>query len=217
MRKTKTTRRLPFVRPRRVEWPTLGLFLLCILTWGLAVFGLSLISIWLALPLLVLALALHSSLTHEVLHGHPFPSRRWSEALVHINPGLFIPYLRFRDTHLAHHQDSRLTDPYDDPESNYLDPAVWDRLPAFARLALRVNKTLAGRMAIGPVIGQVCFMRSDWAAIVRGDRQVLLGWIVHVPGLLAVLWLVHLSALPIWAYLLAAYLALSVLKIRTFL
>ncbi len=31
--------------------------------------------------------------------------------------------------HMAHHRDAILTDPYDDPESNYLDPAVWARLP----------------------------------------------------------------------------------------
>jgi fatty acid desaturase len=44
-----------------------------------------------------------------------------------------VPYLRFRDTHLAHHHDPNLTDPYDDPESNFQDPAVWARTPGPAR------------------------------------------------------------------------------------
>jgi hypothetical protein len=31
--------------------------------------------------------------------------------------------------------DARLTDPYDDPESNYLDPAVWRTAAAAAQTA----------------------------------------------------------------------------------
>ena len=170
-----------------------------------------------AFPVLVLALVLHASLTHEVVHGHPFPSRFASEALMHVNPGLFIPYLRFRDTHLAHHQDAVLTDPYDDPESNYLDPAHWAAMPGWLKAVRRVNNTLAGRMILGPALGQICFMASDWVLIRSGDKQVLYGWLMHMPGVVIVVWLVSFSAMPIWAYLLAAYVALSILKIRTFL
>ena len=210
-------RRLPFARPVDVEWPTLALLLGVFAAWAAALFWLSALLLWLALPVLVLALVLHSSLTHEVLHGHPFPSRRASEALVVVNLGLFIPYLRFRDTHLAHHQDARLTDPYDDPESNYFDPAEWVRLPGWVRSLLRLNNTLAGRMVVGPLVAQVVFMGGDLAAIRRGDRQVLKGWLMHLPGVFLVIWLVGLSPMPLWSYLLAAYAALSILKIRTFL
>ncbi|MDW4496625.1 fatty acid desaturase [Sulfitobacter sp. D35] len=164
-----------------------------------------------------LALVLHSSLTHEVLHGHPFPSRIASEALAWVQPGLFVPYLRFRDLHLAHHQDARLTDPYDDPESNYLEPAVWARLPAWRKRLLDVNNTLAGRLLVGPLIGQAAFLRDDWRAIRAGDRQSLRGWVLHLPGVAVVVGLVVLSPMPLWAYLLACYLALSILRIRTFL
>ena len=60
----------------------------------------------------------------------PSPSSQWaSEAMVFPSFLLLIPYLRFKDTHLAHHHDPALTDPYDDPESNFLDPAVWAQLP----------------------------------------------------------------------------------------
>lgn len=210
----RSSRRLPFDRPLQIEWITLGLWVACMALWAVAVFAMPGVVGW---TLLVLALALHASITHEVLHGHPFPSRLASEALVLVNPGLFIPYLRFRDTHLAHHQDANLTDPYDDPETNYIDPVVWARMPNALRMVLTLNNTLAGRMLIGPIVAQISFMRDDWRAIWRGDAQVLRGWLIHVPGLVLVLGLVWLSPMPLWAYLLACYTAVSILKIRTFL
>ncbi|MGR3503310.1 fatty acid desaturase [Pseudaestuariivita sp.] len=193
----------------------MALLMLCYGTWVLATIWLPL---WAAIPVLVLALTLHSSLSHEALHGHP-TDRPWiNAALVFPALGLFVPYLRFRDQHLAHHRDAVLTDPYDDPESNYLDPAVWDRMPGVLRLVMRVNNTLAGRMLIGPVLGQLSFMASDARAILRGDMRAALGWLLHVPAVALVLWwLAAFSALPLWAYLLACYGAMAVLKIRTFL
>lgn len=212
-----STRRLPKDRPFVIEWITLGLFVGCMALWIVGLFVLPGWSMGGAVAVVALALVLHASLTHEVLHGHPFPSRLASEALVVVNPGLFIPYVRFRDTHLAHHQDANLTDPYDDPESNYLDPEVWARLPQAVRGVLQVNNTLAGRMLVGPLVAQVVFMREDWRAIRTGDRQVLKAWVIHVPGVMLVLGLVAAAPLPLWLYLLACYTALSVLKIRTFL
>lgn len=209
--------RLPVSQTTAVEWPTLALILGTYIGWAVALFALAPGMPWLAIICLVFALVLHASLTHEVCHGHPFPSRLASEALMWVNPGLAVPYLRFRDTHLAHHQDSLLTDPYDDPESNYLDPSVWARMPGWLRAVRRFNNTLAGRMLVGPLVGQISFMASDLAAIRAGDRQVLRGWLWHIPGVMLVLALVSLSALPLWVYLLACYAALSVLKIRTFL
>ncbi|WP_299042926.1 fatty acid desaturase [uncultured Tateyamaria sp.] len=205
---------MPFDRPLQIEWITLGLWSGCVVLWGVAVFVLP--GGW-AVILLALVLALHASITHEVLHGHPFPSRIASEMLVVVNPGLFIPYLRFRDTHLAHHQDANLTDPYDDPETNYVDPAVWARMPGILRLVLQVNNTLAGRMVLGPIVAQVSFVRQDVGAILRGDRQVLRGWLLHVPGVVLVLAVVWASPMPVWLYLVACYAAVSILKIRTFL
>lgn len=211
------TRYLPKSQALRIEWITLGLFLLCIGVLVGAVTWLAALAPVLATVPVVLALVLHASLTHEALHGHPFPSRWASEALVIINPGLAIPYIRFRDTHLAHHQDANLTDPYDDPESNYLDPAVWAGLPAWRRHVLGWNNTLVGRMVVGPVVAQAAFMAQDVRAIRAGDKQVLLAWLLHLPGVVLVVGAVALSPMAVWHYLLCCYLALSILKIRTFL
>jgi len=201
-----------------VEWPTLLLVLACYVSWaiGTTVFS----TLWLpaGIVLTTLAVAFYSSLQHEIIHGHPFANRRVNEALVFPALTLFIPFLRFRDTHLAHHLDSRLTDPYDDPETNYLDPAIWERLSRLTKAILRFNNTMFGRLLVGPAVAQIVFMKNDWRDIRMGNKVVLTGWFWHIVGLVPVIiWFVFVGSMPIWAILLSAYLGLSILKIRTFL
>ncbi|WP_170390344.1 fatty acid desaturase [Ruegeria arenilitoris] len=203
--------------PKSPEWPTFALIFACYALWLIAIFGVAAWSLWLAVPMMGVVAALHSSLTHEALHGHPFRAKWLNEALMALPLTLFIPYNRFRDLHLAHHQDSNLTDPYDDPESNYLDPAVWVRLPRWQRWVYKANNTLLGRMVLGPIIGQLAFVRDDWRGAVRGDRDIWLAWALHLPGVAVVLWIVAQSAMPVWAFVLSAYLGLALVKIRTFL
>lgn len=202
----------------RIEWPTLGLLALTYLVWGVASVWVAAWSVPLAMLLMVLAGSQHSSLQHEVLHGHPTKWRVLNEALVFPALTIAIPYVRFRDSHLEHHQDSILTDPYDDPESNYQDPAVWARLPRWWQAVLRVNNTLAGRMMIGPLVAQIAFMSGDYRAWKAGKRGILSAWLWHIPALAIVAWwITSVSALPVWAWLISAYFSLSILKIRTYL
>ncbi len=195
------------------EWPTLALIFACYAIWAMALF----LPLALAIPVVALSAALHASLSHEALHGHP---TRWSvlnAALVFPVLSLTVPYLRFKDTHLDHHRDSRLTDPYEDPESNFLDPARWPQMAAWQRKVFELHNTLAGRMLLGPILGQLRFMWSDLKAMARGNMRVALGWTLHVPSVALVLWCVAQSPMPIGAYLFAAYLANAILRIRTFL
>lgn len=201
----------------RVEWPTVSLIVLTYLGWILALFWLPMIWLPLAIALAAFTIALQSSLQHEVTHGHPFPNRRLSEVVVFPSLNLCIPFIRFRDMHLDHHLDSNLTDPYDDPETNYLDPAVWHRLPWVVRAVLAANNTLIGRLVLGPIVSQAAFMAGDWRLIRGGDRGILMAWVWHLVTIVPVVALVVLSPLPVWAYLLAAYIGVAVLKIRTFL
>ncbi len=204
--------------PRAVEWPTLAVFTATYALWAAATTTLWAFSPLLAILAAALAIGQFSSLTHEVLHGHPFRNQLMSEALVFPGLTIFVPYLRFKDLHLQHHFDPALTDPYDDPESNYLDPAVWARLPGWLKLVLRFNNTLFGRMLIGPAISTWALVKGDVVAMRRGDRRVFLAWGLHLPGVALVLaWLLMVGAMPVWAYLLAAYLGWSLLKIRTYL
>ena len=140
-----------------VDWPTLLLLVACYAVWGLGITWLS--TVWLPLAIVVTAVAitLHSSLQHEVLHGHPFRIRLLNEATVFLPLGLVFPYGRFRDSHLAHHRDEFLTDPYDDPESNFQDPEAWAHMARPLRWLLRFNNTLLGRMVVGPAVGAIVF------------------------------------------------------------
>lgn len=201
----------------RIEWVTLGLIAGAFLLWGLAttVFAGTL---WLAIPMIALVVALYSSLQHEVIHGHPTHVTVLNECLVFPALTLFIPYQRFRDDHLAHHRDESLTDPYDDPESNFLAPTQWDQQCRVRRALLNFNNRLFGRLLLGPLIGQVRFMISDLAAIRRGDTRVALGWAHHLAGLVPVMaWMIWVAELPVWALALSTYAGLSIVKIRTFL
>jgi len=200
------------------EWPTLALLAFTYAAWMATTICAGTLGPWIAIPLLAVILTQHSSLQHEALHGHPFRDQTLNNALVFPALGLLVPYLRFRDTHLAHHHDPNLTDPYDDPESNYLDPAVWARMGAPARVLLTANNTLLGRLVLGPVIGMWCFLADDIAAIRAGDREVRRAWLLHLAGALPVLaWLATFGTVPAWAYLAGCWLALSILRIRTFL
>ena len=104
--------------------------------------------LWMAVPGLALAIALQSSLQYEVIHVHPTKWPWVNAALMFPSLNLLIPFGRSRDTHLAHHQDACLTDPYDDPETNYLDPAKWEKMPRIGRWMFLANRTLAGRLLL---------------------------------------------------------------------
>lgn len=200
-----------------VEWPTLGLIAACYAAWLFFAFS-AVLPISIAVALMIPVITLHSSLQHEVLHGHPLPKAFWSQALIYLPIGLFIPYERFRDTHLHHHLDSRLTDPYDDPESGYLDPATWGRLPRLLRGVLMFNNALGGRILIGPLISQSTFMYGDLRAVLRGDLGILRVWLVHFALVTALVWCVsRYGAVPVWAYVFSCYFGMGVLKIRTYL
>ncbi|WP_299075796.1 fatty acid desaturase [uncultured Ruegeria sp.] len=204
-------------RPDSPEWGTFVLIVACYAAWLVVVFLLASWSLWLAIPAMGLVAALHSSLTHEALHGHPFRATWLNEAMMAFPLTLFIPFNRFRDLHLAHHQDANLTDPYDDPESNYLDPQVWSGLSGLQKRLYTANNTLLGRVVLGPAIGQAAFLRDEWRGALRGDKAVLLAWAMHLPGVAVVLWIVAQSAMPVGAFIASAYIGLGLVKIRTFL
>jgi fatty acid desaturase len=200
-----------------VEWPTL---LILLINYGIWAIGTTLaydLSPLLAILLTGVTIGQFSSLQHEVLHGHPFRSKALNEALVFPALTLTVPYGRFRDTHLAHHHDPILTDPYDDPESNFFDPAVWAHLSGFHKALFRFNNTLFGRMTLGPILGNVLWLMTEAKLLRQNAPGVRASWALHLGGLaLLVLWL-WFAAMPAWAYLLAAWLGHGLLKIRTFL
>ena len=197
-----------------LEWPTLGLILLCYLGFFSALW---LLPTGLAIVVLGPLVTLHASLTHEVVHGHPTPNQAFNAALVFPAVTLVVPYARFAATHRAHHHDERLTDPYEDPETNYIDPDVWGAMAALMRAILSFNARLVGRLTIGPLVGQIMWMASDMRVCRNGDRAVLAGWLLYLPALALMLGVIWAAPLPFWAYALGAYFGLSILRLRTYL
>lgn len=188
-----------------------------VLVWGVATSALYAVVPVLGVLVAGVAIAQYSSLQHEALHGHPFRSRVVNEALLTPGLTLTVPYGRFRDTHLAHHHDPVLTDPYDDPESNFVDPAVWNRLPGPVRWMLWANNTLLGRMVVGPLIGNAVWLAGEARLLLAGDRAVWRDWGLHLAGLVPVAAWLWWAAMPWWAYLLAVWVGHGLLRIRTFL
>jgi fatty acid desaturase len=110
--------------------------------------------------------------------AQPRSTRRWC-----FQPsGLFVPYRSFRDTHLRHHNDANLTDPYDDPESWYLPLPEWNRAGSLRRRILNLNNTLAGRLVLGPALGLAGFWRSEWRQLKGGDSATWQAWALHLAG-----------------------------------
>ena len=200
-----------------VEWPTILLLAATYAVWAISTTVGYDLSPVLGTLLTGLAIAQFSSLQHEVLHGHPFRSATLNEALVFPALSLTVPYGRFRDTHLAHHHDPILTDPYDDPESNYMDPKVWVKLKHWRQTLLRVSNTLLGRVLIGPLVGNFLWLRTEARLSAAGAPGVRRDWLKHLAGFVPLVAWLWLAAMPWWAYLLAAYLGHALLKIRTYL
>lgn len=204
------------------EWPTVLLLAGVYLVFAALVTAASVAqgSGWSALFWLCLVpvVTLHSSLQHELLHGHPFRTPRANALLAGLPLGLFVPYWRFRSLHIAHHDDPRLTDPYEDPESWYLHPRDWHAAGRARRALLAFNNTLFGRMLVGPAIGMAGFFAAEWRLAWSGRGDVLRAWGEHlmlVGVLLALLRLLPGFSLP--AYLAVCYGAWSLLCVRTFL
>jgi fatty acid desaturase len=119
---------------------------------------------------------------------------------------------------MRHHNDERLTDPYDDPESFYLAEGDWSQAGVLARALRRFNATFAGRMLIGPALAIWGFWRAEARLILAGDRAALGAWLRHAAGVAPVLALVWTAGMELWAYaLLAAYPGVSLIMVRSYI
>jgi fatty acid desaturase len=206
------------VRARGIEWPTIALLLICYLLWYFLGFYLySSVPVF-ALILMPFAVALHSSLQHEALHGHPTRHGLLNEALVFLPLGLFYPFRRFKVLHLTHHNDERLTDPYDDPESYYRAALDWEKIPGWFKRILEVNNTMLGRFLLGPALMAGGFALAEFKLMRAGDKRLQLAWALHVIGTIPVYLIVtRIFQMPFWLYvLIPAYFGLALITIRTY-
>jgi fatty acid desaturase len=215
---TGTTSNMAMDRKREIEWPTVGLIAV---TYGVllaVVWFHASLPWWLILPVGAYAAALHASLQHEVLHGHPTGNRVVNETMVFPTPTFWLPYLRYKQTHLSHHNDANLTDPRLDPESYYLLPDTWAAMPGVRRFLFQVNHTLAGRMLIGPAVSIARFWSAEIGDILNGNRATAKAWAWFVPAVAITVWyVVWVCGMPFWQYyVLVAYPGISLALVRSY-
>ncbi len=201
-----------------VDRPTLALALGIYLSFGLLTWFHHSLPWWVVAPLGGYIVALHGSLQHEATHGYPSRVPWIAEAAVFPSLWLWLPFTVYRDSHLAHHRDERLTCPLTDPESNYVTPSVWAAMGPVHRWIRRALATLAGRLVIGPpyVIWRAgCRLLAAWR---DGNEAVLRQWLRHLPAVTLVLvWVLGICRIPLWQYLLLyVYPGLSLTLLRSY-
>jgi fatty acid desaturase len=209
-----------------VEIPTLLLILADYGGWLAITFAYTRWPLIIVAPVTAVLITLHSSLQHEIVHGHP---TRWTgvNRLFAIIPlSLWLPYDRYRHTHRVHHLDERLTDPLDDPESYYWRPEDWARLGPVSRFFLQVQQTLAGRMVVGSFWRIGMFLRDEVRALLRNEERALVRneqdvrgvWLEHLVWCVPVIvWLKVVCGMPLWVYVIAMVIpAHGILLIRSF-
>lgn len=214
---TEVTWSRPRRRSPRIEGPTWLALVGCYSVWALVLWQAETLGLLAVVPG-ALAVALHSSLQHEVLHGHPTRSAALNEALIFLPLGLSIPYRRFRDLHLSHHNDARLTDPYDDPESFYTTIGTWWQMHPVAGRLLLWNQTFAGRMILGPALSLWALWRGDLTRWRRGEPRIVGAYLRHAVGLAPVGLAIWASGMSPWLYIFGiAYPAISLVMVRSYI
>ncbi|WP_421780262.1 fatty acid desaturase [Kiloniella litopenaei] len=199
----------------RAEWRTVLLIVFCYSFLGLMLLNPFDVPLIIQILIIIPLITLHSSLQHECIHGHPFESEKLNDAIVIIPVGLLVPYLRFKETHIKHHQNASISDPYEDPESGYQDLEIWENRPEWVKRIFNFNNTLFGRMLIGPTLSVIGFALYE---LNNGDKKTLLIWLMHFVMSASVITFVYvLSDMPVWAYFICSYFAYSLLMVRTFL
>lgn len=146
-------------------------------------------------------LTLYGSLQHEVIHGHPTPSRRFNHALVWLPFSLWLPLPVYAESHRAHHR-AELTRPGVDPESWYVDAARWQRVHGVQRWLLMANQCLAGRLLLGPWIAAARLWSTLLPDAVNNarSRRIVFAHAAGVGMLLA--WTTLACDMPVTTYLL---------------
>ena len=202
----------------KIEWPTWLLLVIVYSTWISLTFYWDSIPSWLLWLIGGYTVALHSSLQHEALHGHPTTSKHINIALVWPPLTLWLPVELYVKNHLRHHQ-ADLTNPEHDPESFFVTREKWRVLARWQQRMLVFNNTFLGRMLLGPWLTVGGQYRQEFARLLSGDSQHLGILLRHVVSVAVVLyWVIAICQMPLWIYLLAfAWPGTSMMLIRSFL
>jgi fatty acid desaturase len=200
----------------RSDWPTWLLLLGTYAAWFGLIWHADIVGRALTLMLLVPLLTFWMSLQHELLHGHP-TSWAWLNKVLGYAPlAIWYPYTLYRDSHLLHHRDAELTRPLTDPESRYFDQQAWQRRSPLGRGLHWLNKTLYGRLLVGPAVALAGLMNEELTRLRRGEPQAWLMWLSHGACVMVLLVWVQAQGVEVLDYLLASVLALALSMVRSY-
>ena len=131
---------------------------------------------------------------------------------------LWLPFARYRDTHLQHHHDDQLTDPLDDPESFYVTPDAWATMGYAERTLRWVMNTLLGRLVLGPPWLAARCLWVEGSTALSGDRGRALGLLRHLAqAAIVLIWVQAVNGIPVLVYLLAVvWPATALIQLRSF-
>ena len=203
---------------RHIEWPTVALAFVIYGLWFWATLFYRDLPWWSLAAIGAWIIAWQLNLQHETIHGHPTRNRRVNEAIGCWPLSLWLPYSIYRSTHLAHHRDENLTDPFDDPESYYWTETGWRGLGPVWRAIAQAQTTLLGRVVIGPafLIGRfVSELARDAWRDKRGARRVLARHLFLCAPVL--IWVIGICQMPLWIYVACfVYPGASLAMVRSF-
>ena len=172
------------------DWRTLVIAVLVYGGWLATVFLHKQMPWWATFALLTWFGAWHLSLQHELVHGHPFRNSKLNAALASLSLTMWVPFLSFKRDHISHH-NTTLTHPELDTESYYSMPERWQHSGRFLRSIYWANRTIAFRLTVWSVFSTVQYFFADaWRAI-RNVDNARSAWVLHIPGLIAVTYIVN--------------------------
>ena len=189
------------------DWRTLVIAVLVYGGWLATVFLHKQMPWWATFALLTWFGAWHLSLQHELVHGHPFRNSKLNAALASLSLTMWVPFLSFKRDHISHH-NTTLTHPKLDTESYYSMPEQWQHSGRFLRSIYWANRTIAFRLTIWSVFSTVQYFFADaWRAI-RNVDNARSAWVLHIPALIAVTYIVNnLAGMSMIEYLIGGVFA----------
>ena len=114
---------------------------------------------------------------------------------------MWVPFLSFKRDHISHH-NTTLTHPDLDTESYYATPEKWLDAGWFLRAIYWANRTLAFRLTVWSVYSTIQYFIADAIRAIRNFGNARKAWALHIPGLIAVVYIVtNLAEMSIFEYL----------------
>lgn len=175
------------VRQRRVEWRTVAVLAAFVACWVAVLAWHRHLPWYVELIALTYLGGLWMSLGHELLHGHPTRFTWCNTAIGFVPLTFWIPFARYKATHVQHHY-ADLTDPLGDPESSYFLPDIWRSAGSLRRRYLLLLRTAVGRFTIGVPRALLLFWRSEVVEM-RRSSLIRRQWLVHLVATVLTAWL----------------------------